>query len=102
MLRRRPGLSGRPRGSHGGWCQAAKRKQERRASAWRAKRSCGDPGATVVSESRTTNPAFPQVKRYQRSAPSEWNASSSGFPSSALTSWFPSAGNQADSRITAA
>ena len=29
MLRRRPGLSGRPRGSHGGWCQAAKRKQER-------------------------------------------------------------------------
>ena len=30
MLRRRPGLSGRPRGSQGGWCQAAKRKQERR------------------------------------------------------------------------
>src|SRR5262249_1394969 len=61
-----------------------------------------EPGPTETSESSTTTAAFPQVNRYQRSAPSEWNAASSGFPRSALTSWLPSAGNQADSRMTAA
>ena len=64
--------------------------------------SCDEPGATETSESSTVTAAFPQVKRYQRSLPSEWNASSSGLPPFALTSWLPSAGNQADSRITAA
>ena len=34
-----------PGGSQGGWCQAAKRKQEGCARALRAKRSCGEPGA---------------------------------------------------------
>src|SRR5581483_8506854 len=53
-----------------------------------------------TSESSTTTAASPQVKRYQRSVPSEWNASSSGLPPSAFTSWLPSAGNHADSRIT--
>src|SRR5581483_455816 len=47
---------------------------DERASALRAKASCGEPGATETSESSTTKAAFPQVKRYQRSAPSEWNA----------------------------
>src|SRR4051794_19357883 len=102
MLRRRPGERGRLGGSHGGGCHAAKRKQEASAREGRAKRSCGEPGATETSEASTTTPAFPQVKRYQRSLPSEWNASSSDFPPSALTSWLPSAGNQADSRMTAA
>ena len=91
-----------PGGSQGGWCQAAKRKQEASARALRAKRSCGEPGPTETLESSTTTAVFPQVKRYQRSLPSEWNASSSGFPPFALTSWLPSAGNQADRRMTAA
>ena len=68
----------------------------------RAKRSCGERGPTETSESSTTTAAFPHVKRYQRSRPSEWNASSSGLPPSASSSWLPSAGNQADSRMTAA
>src|SRR5579884_3869153 len=102
MFARKPGESEAPGGSQGGWCHAAKRKHDERASALRAKRSCGEPGATETSESSTTTAAFPQVKRYQRSLPSEWNAASSGFPPSAFTSWLPSVGNQADSRMTAA
>src|SRR5262245_30302295 len=102
MLRRRPDELLAPAGSQGGWSQTAKQKQDGSARALRAKRSCGEPGPTETSESSTTTAALPHVKRYQRSAPGEWNASSSGFPPFALTSWLPSAGNQADPRITAA
>src|SRR5262245_22376296 len=102
MFRRRPGEMLAPGGSQGGWCQAAKRKQEGSARALRANRSWGEPGATETLESSTTTAEFPQVKRYQRSLPGEWNASSSGFPPFAFTSWLPSDGNQADSRMTAA
>src|ERR1044071_5757766 len=92
-----------PGGSHGGWCQAAKRKHDDdSANALRAKGSCGETGPTATVESRTTTAALPQVNRYQRSLPSEWNAASSGLPPFDLTSWLPSAGNHADSRITAA
>src|SRR3954469_9513685 len=91
-----------PGGSQGGWCQAAKRKQERAANALRAKRSWGEPLATDRFESRTTTAALPHLNRYQRSFPSEWNARSSGLPPFDLTSWLPSAGNHADARITAA
>src|SRR4029079_4651212 len=96
MVRRSPGEIARPGGSQGGWCQAAKRKQDGSARAVWAKRSCGEPGATVTSESSPTTAALPQVKRYQRSLPSEWNAASSGAPPLALTSWLPSACAQYD------
>jgi hypothetical protein len=67
MSARRPGERRAPGGSHGGWCQAAKRKQEGSASALRAKASCGERGPTETSESSTATAAFPHVKRYPTS-----------------------------------